>query len=306
MKPLFFTIYTPSYNRAHLLQRVYDSLVLQEGEDFEWLVIDDGSDDDTEARIATLKERAPFPVRYVFQANQGKHVATNRAVELAAGEMFVVLDSDDWLTEGSLRAVREVWNSIPEVERCRYANIGGLFLGMDHKPVTRLFPNTPLDCNSVELKVRYGISGEIAMVSRTKIRRKFPFPENVGRYCMPSLIWNRIAAQYLTRYVNVPFQYKEYQEQGITLSGMYRKVASSPEVFRLRSRELLEFPFGLPVRAKIDAMRMYVRASFHAGKNVREQFYDISGLRLLWSLQLVKGWRAYRRDLALKLREGRC
>ena len=73
---MFFTVYTPTYNRADLLHRVYDSLMTQDDRDFEWLIIDDGSTDHTEAIVEHWAAKAPFPVRYVRQANQGKHFAT--------------------------------------------------------------------------------------------------------------------------------------------------------------------------------------------------------------------------------------
>jgi glycosyltransferase involved in cell wall biosynthesis len=291
----YFTLYTPTYNRAHLLHRVYASLLAQDGRDFEWLVIDDGSTDDTAARVAAWAAEAPFSVRYVRQANQGKHMATNRAVALAHGEMFVIVDSDDWLAEGALRAIRAAWESIPEGDRGRFANVAGLFLDPSGKPVTRLFPGDVFDCSSVEMEMQHGVVGEIAMATRTEVRRRFPFPENVGRYCMPSLVWNRIAVHYLTRYLNQPLQYKEYQEQGITLSGVHRKIRQSPEAFRLRSRELLELPLPVPPAQRVRAMRMYVRASLHAGLGFVDQWREI-GQRALWLSQFAKGWRDYRRD----------
>lgn len=295
---MFFTVYTPTYNRAGLLHRVYESLLAQDERDFEWLIVDDGSTDDTEAVVQPWVASAPFPVRYVRQANQGKHMATNRAVELAAGEMFVIVDSDDWLAKGALRTLRTAWEGIPDEARPRYANIAGLFLDPSEKPVTRLFPENALDCSSVDMEFRHGISGEIAMATRTEVRRRFPFPEHVGRYCMPSLVWNRIAAHYLTRYLNQPIQYKEYQQQGITLSGVHRKLALSPEAFRIRNRELLELPFDLPAKVRARAMRMYVRASFHAGYSPGAQWRECRA-KGLWLAQLLKGWRDYRKDLHL-------
>ena len=295
---MFFTVYTPTYNRAHLLHRVYDSLIAQDERDFEWLIIDDGSTDTTATIVEDWVAKAPFPVRYVRQANQGKHIATNRAVELAAGEMFVIVDSDDWLADGALRILRETWCAIPDELKPRVANIAGLFLDPSETPVTRLFPHDEFDCSSVDMEFGFGITGEIAMATRTEVRRQFPFPENVGRYCMPSLVWNRIAAQYLTRYLNRPIQYKEYQQQGITLSGVHRKLGLSPESFRIRNRELLELPFDLPQKTRNKAMRMYIRASFHAGHSLAEQWHECRA-KSLWLSQMFKGWRDYRKDVKL-------
>lgn len=297
MKP-YFTVYTPTYERGHLLPRVFESLLIQEDQDFEWVIVDDGSTDDTEDRARAWMESAPFPVRYLKQANQGKHVATNRAVELAAGGMFVVVDSDDWLATGALRAIRSGWESIPADQRERFANIAGLFLDPAGKPMTKPFPADVFDCNSVEIETRHGIHGEIAMATRVEVRRRFPFPEDVGRYCMPSLVWNRIAARFLTRYLNMPLQFKDYQNEGLTLGGVHRKVALSPQSFRLRSRELLDLPVYVPGKARTRAMRMYIRASLHAGISPATQWSD-SGHPLLWLSQFLAGRREFRRDVAM-------
>ena len=90
-----FTIFTPTFNRAHTLQRVYTSLAQQTYRDFEWLVMDDGSTDSTSQLIETWKGESNFPIRSYKQENMGKHVAFNRGVEHAEGELLLVLESDD-------------------------------------------------------------------------------------------------------------------------------------------------------------------------------------------------------------------
>src|SRR3974390_2962093 len=96
-----FTVFTPTYNRAHTLHRVYESLLGQTVTDFEWLVVDDGPTDDTEGLIAHYKRFVgkAFPITYCkLLRNRGKHRAHNLAVSMARGEFFLVADSDDWIT----------------------------------------------------------------------------------------------------------------------------------------------------------------------------------------------------------------
>ena len=173
---MFFTVYTPTYNRAHLLHRVYDSLMAQDERDFEWLIIDDGSTDNTATLVEDWVVKAPFPVRYVRQANQGKHIATNRAVELAAGEMFVIVDSDDWLANGALGILREAWGAIPDELKPRVANIAGLFLDPSEKPVTRLFPSDEFDCSSVDMEFRFASPAKLPWQPVRKFDGSFLFP----------------------------------------------------------------------------------------------------------------------------------
>ena len=89
------TVFTPTYNRAAVLHRVYDSLVQQTYRDFRWLIVDDGSADDTKAVVDGFAAENKIVMEYVYQENQGKHIATNRAVAMTDSELFVIADSDD-------------------------------------------------------------------------------------------------------------------------------------------------------------------------------------------------------------------
>ena len=92
---MIITVCTATFNRAHTLHRVFDSLKAQTFQDFEWLVINDGSSDETEMLIARWQSRTSFSIRYKYQQNQGKHIAINLGATLALGDFFVVADSDD-------------------------------------------------------------------------------------------------------------------------------------------------------------------------------------------------------------------
>ena len=89
------TIFTPTYNRAKFLPRAFEALKRQTLKDFLWMIIDDGSTDNTEDVINEFKKKSKFPIRYIKQSNNGKHIAFNRAVEVAQGEFFATVDSDD-------------------------------------------------------------------------------------------------------------------------------------------------------------------------------------------------------------------
>lgn len=96
------TVFTPTYNRAHTLSKLYDSLLKQDFSDFEWLVIDDGSADGTETLVNSFMEKSAISIRYIKVPNGGKHRAINRATDLAHGEIFFIVDSDDYLTPNAL------------------------------------------------------------------------------------------------------------------------------------------------------------------------------------------------------------
>src|SRR5207237_1817583 len=104
-----FTVFTATFNRAHTLPRVYDSLRVQTLTDFEWLVVDDGSTDGTRELVAGWAAQPAFPIRYFHQENSGKHVAENVAVREAHGRFTATLDSDDWYAPDALESSLAAW-----------------------------------------------------------------------------------------------------------------------------------------------------------------------------------------------------
>lgn len=109
MKPLL-TIFTPTYNRAHTLSRLYDSLCKEKAQNFIWLVVDDGSTDNTMTLINKWKDENRIPIKYHYQTNQGKPSAHNYGVRNATTDLFVCVDSDDWLKQNATERIEEAWN----------------------------------------------------------------------------------------------------------------------------------------------------------------------------------------------------
>lgn len=108
---MFLSIVTPTYNRAYILSKCYDSLVAQTCQDFEWIVVDDGSTDTTEELVQSFVLEKKISIRYIKTENGGKHLAHNVGAEKAQGEMFLCLDSDDQLTENCVAYVKEFWQA---------------------------------------------------------------------------------------------------------------------------------------------------------------------------------------------------
>ena len=120
---VMFTMLTPTFNRAHTLPRVWDSLRAQTLRDFEWVVVDDGSTDGTEALVRGWASEASFPVVFLRQENMGKHVAMNRGVAASSGRLIAVLDSDDACTPEALERFAFHWSSIPEERRPEFYGV---------------------------------------------------------------------------------------------------------------------------------------------------------------------------------------
>lgn len=220
------SIATPTYNRANLLPRLYRSLCSQTCRDFEWIVVDDGSSDDTRSVVEGFIAEERIPIRYISKLNGGKHTAVNLAAKEAKGELFFIADSDDWLPETAVADVIEAFDEVKEDSG--FAGICGLDQYADGDIVGSGLPRPVIDASPAEIREKWGVRGDMKEVFRTEIMRKFPFPEIEGeRFCPEVLIWNRISRNYKLRYINTPIYNVEYQPDGIT-SGITRARINSP------------------------------------------------------------------------------
>jgi glycosyltransferase involved in cell wall biosynthesis len=219
----FFTVFTPTFNRAHTLHRVFGSLCDQSLRDFEWVIVDDGSTDNTPELIKKWTAKAAFSIRYFRQPNTGKHIAHNIAVGEARGVLFAVLDSDDALETDALERIRKNWLEIPDVEREGYSGLGSLCRDQRGKIIGVPFPTSPFDADFREsFFVRRRFGGEKWGVSRTDVLRQFPFPDIKGTNFVPeALLGFQMAKAYKRRYVNEVFRiyYVGDEKAGATLTG---------------------------------------------------------------------------------------
>lgn len=125
LNSFYITVFTPTYNRAHTLHRVFNSLNMQKFKDFEWLIIDDGSTDDTRELIDSYAKEAQYPIRYYYKENGGRHTALNMSYGLAHGKYIINIDSDDELAPEALQKIYGIWESIPIEDYDRYWCISG-------------------------------------------------------------------------------------------------------------------------------------------------------------------------------------
>ena len=201
-----FTVFTPTYNRSHTLHRVYESLVAQTYSDFEWLVIDDGSTDDTRSRIETWQTIAPFPIRYLYQNPQGKHAAYNRAALESKGEFLICLDSDDSCLPYALERMKIRWDEIPIRDRSRYSGIDCHCMDdQDGHQIGTDYPSDGFTSNYPEMRHHYQVTGEKWGFQRTIVMRKYPFPifADLRMSHIPeSVVWSPMTMNYPVLYVN--------------------------------------------------------------------------------------------------------
>lgn len=258
-----FTVFTPAYNRAHTLHRVYASLLSQTYRDFEWIIIDDGSMDDTEEIVSKWLQTANFPIEYHYQENSGKHAAFNRGVAMARGELFLVIDSDDGFLPDALETMLHWWEAIPERERADFTGIVTLCQLEDGTVCGQPFPASPLDTNALELRFRHRMRGETWGFHRTSVLKSFPFPEDpLVRFIPENIVWDLIARHYKIRCINAPLRIF-YQDAGnqVTKADPRKKALVKDYFLHILNRDFDYFLRDPATFAKWATL--YVRYSLH-------------------------------------------
>jgi glycosyltransferase involved in cell wall biosynthesis len=288
-----FTVFTPTYDRAHTLPRVYASLCAQTLRDFEWLVVDDGSRDHTAASIKAWQQEAPFPIRYFYQENAGKHVAFNKGVAEAQGELFLPADADDAFVPHALARLLFHWENIPPADRPRFSGVTGLCQDENGRRVGTGFPREVMDSDSLEMIYRYKVRGENWGFHRTAVLRQFPFPETPRRIWIPeSLVWHPIARHYRTRFVNEPLRlYFQGQVDQISQSSA-RRFAPGRKLFYLQVlNEELDWFSRAPL-IFVKAAVQFARFSFLSNEGARTQWRSLENYpsRGLWLAGVVPAW----------------
>lgn len=213
------TVFTPTYNRAAVLHRVYDSLVQQTYRDFRWLIVDDGSADDTRSVVDGFAAENKIDMEYVYQENQGKHIATNRAVAMTDSELFVIADSDDAFTPDALEKLVAAWDSIAEDQKKDYKGVICRCFDSQTKAPIGTFPEPMFDSNDLDGNFKLKLNFEKWMLFRTEVLKEFPFPgEGMGLKFFPeTVIWRAMARKYKTRYIADPLrEYFRDQENALT------------------------------------------------------------------------------------------
>lgn len=182
------TVFTPTYNRAAMLSRLYDSLLTQTSYDFEWLIIDDGSTDETKKTAQRFTGEGRFPVRYYYKENGGKHTAHNLAVTLAAGGWFFCVDSDDFLAPN---AVEQIVFSAKQLKEDQA--IAAYKKDTKGNRLSGEFPAGLRFSKFNDLFAVYHCGGEFSLIFPTKLAREFPFPVFEGeRFVTESVVYDRI------------------------------------------------------------------------------------------------------------------
>lgn len=253
---MLITVFTPAYNRGNLLLDLYQSLVAQSCHDFEWIVVDDGSTDDTMDVLHKLVARQDhsFEMRFFHKSNGGKHTAINMGLREAKGELFFIVDSDDSLPPNALETLEKYYGQIKD-DNC-FVGVCGLIAHRDGTAVS-LGVQTIIDAMTVEMMYKYKTKGDLAEAYKTSMMQQCPFPEIPGeRFCPEVLVWNRLTRNRKVRFFPETIYYRDYLEGGLT-DNIVRIRMQSPVTSMMTYQELTlrKIPFIYKLRNAINYWR---------------------------------------------------
>lgn len=257
-----FTIFTPTYNRSFLLKRLYNKLLKQTFRDFEWIIIDDGSTDNTNKIVERLIKDQTINIRYYYQEHKGKQFAYNEAVKLAMGELFICIDDDDYYISEGLAIIKNEWEKIKNLNN--YAGMGFLCGDRNGKIIGEKYPESNFDSNHLDIYSKYKVKGDKALVYRTSILKQYPFPIIKNeKFITEAIVYNKIAQNYKCRYINKIIEIIEYQKNGLSNSILQIK-KKYPFGYILYFNEYLEYK--APLKDKLIAAIWYIIFCQYVGK----------------------------------------
>ena len=289
------TILTPTYNRAYILSQAYHSLCEQTCFDFEWIIVDDGSTDNTKLLVESwCGQEHSFPIVYITQENGGKHRAVNRGLRNAKGEYTLILDSDDFLTTDAVATAQAWIESISGLSG--YAAVVGLKGWKSSDSAIGGTPKSEYIDATYTQRIRYKLHGDKADIYKTALLREYPFPEFEGEnFLRESAVWDRIALQgYKLRWFNKIIYKCEYLEDGLTKANEFDRALANFQGYTYCAQLAVQV---LPFLYKELRIGIYDHVAAHKGKDSSDvcRTLNISRFHLLLGRLVYRVHKALRR-----------
>lgn len=280
------TIFTPAYNRAHTLGRTYESLLRQTCDDFEWLIVDDGSKDSTKELVEGWMQEGKISIRYIYQQNQGMHGAHNTAYRNIDTELNTCIDSDDYMPDDAVETIVNFWKSHGSN---KYAGFIGLDCTENGNIIGTSFPKEMKETTLSSFYAKGG-KGDKKLVYRTEIIKQYPeYPIFEGeKYVGLAYKYMLIDQDYSLLTLNKPLVVVEYQQDGSSMN-MYRQYWNNPKGFAFYRKT--EMVTTQSIIRRFQVCIHYVSSSFIA-KNHR--FIKESPQKLLTILAILPGYILYK------------
>lgn len=272
MLPPRVTIFTPTYNRANHLPLLHASLKDQgvPKDTFEWLVVDDGSEDDTPVVLERLSDDDSVQMRYLTKPNGGKHSAINLAAQEANGKWILIIDSDDRLLAQVLGQVLKWLDCVESKKEIGMIRCLQMFPDRYQMPNSFSLQNNP--CTHMEW-LSCGKGFDTAEIIRSEVLREYPLPEYPGERFMAEIwLWLKIAEKYKTYFVDIAVTYCEYQADGLSSNNDVLRAESSRSAMAVYEMQY-NMVSSLKARSSINWWRYYCHALHSKKSCAKLNFY---------------------------------
>ena len=291
MRNKLVTILTPTYNRSYCLDRLYKSLCIQTSSDFEWVIVDDGSTDDTKQKVDEFNKQNKIKINYIYKNNGGKHTALNSGIKQIDSKYVFIVDSDDVITEDAIEQIITYDKKYGDRgDICGYSFLrkypdgkvnGKLFKQnevIDTYVNVRIFGN---DCNADKAEVFF-----------TKILKQYPFPEFEGeRFLGEDIVWVELSKKYKMIHINTAIYEGDYQSDGLTKNRRKGNI-KSPKGCYERARKFLSVK--LPTKIKIKSVLQLIVYGKFSGYKIKKIIGDgkiLSCILYPVGLLIYKKWK---------------
>ena len=233
------TVFTPTYNRAYCLNKCYESLINQSNQDFKWLIIDDGSTDDTESLVNSWIQEDKIDIQYHYQNNLGMHGGHNAAYRLVETPLNVCIDSDDAMGEEAVQKILDTWQIIKGDDT--YAGIVGLDADPSGKIIGTKMPEDLKATTLYELYNKHKVQGDKKLVYRTEVVKKYPaYPIFEGERFVPlGYLYQLIDQDYKLYPINEVLCDVEYMPDGSSLN-ILKQYRRHPNGFAFSRKSRME------------------------------------------------------------------
>ena len=266
------TIFTPTYNRGYILGQAYESLLAQTSKNFVWLIVDDGSTDNTSELVKNWQKENKINVEYIKQENQGKHIAHNTAVKNCNTEFFLILDSDDFLSKNAIEVLEKEIKKIEKKEEIS-GIIGNRWMPKNNKVIGTEMPKNVDFVSGLELYQKYGFKGDTLRLYKTKILKEFLFPKIKGEnFIYENVVFDIIDSKYRMLINREKLYYCDYLEEGYTANAEKVK-ETNPKgyAYALNSKA----KYSITLWEKIKGTILYIAwCKRHKIKNACGNFYN--------------------------------
>lgn len=284
------TVFTPTYNRENLLPRVYGSLCSQTDGNFEWLIVDDGSTDHTKGVVDKWIDENKIEIRYIYQPNSGKAIAFNEGIKNAKGELFLCVDSDDYLVDDAIEAI------LSQSESTAYGGIAGIIARKCDNRGKNLgdrFPENLSRIDTFSLSEKYRCKGEWTLIYKMAILKNCLFPEIANeKFITECVLYDKLAQTYEMMLFDKIIEVCEYQKDGLT-SNIYKYLLENPTGYKIYYSQRIDMAYTWKARiGYIIRYNAFRRLSSDKDNEYTGKYRQI--VRLLWFTGIL-GSLYYRR-----------